>query len=317
VKFVRFSVRETVEDGQSFQLGGLSQDQDSHELSMRSEACMQDQRFMPHRPKLQTRAQAPGAATPTYTVLCLSGVFLALLAMSPPRYAAQDHGLLFQNRGSYKEGIVTSPSNAPLLELIAVLADSPEAGRRLPQLLHAAFYLPTSDRVYLTIQELDPLYNYMVTTEANRDGKRGRADEFPWPTATVISKLTWRGPLLLENLGAVARLRTWTPETAEEVVVPVALYHTNPPRTPKAYSFVFFPNQKMSLKMQVFTDKGASALASQNFPSLPAKRSHTVTWEAGAWIEGWYRLVVSGYSLQDNTEVNSTVRFYHSRRLVN
>jgi hypothetical protein len=245
------------------------------------------------------------------------GVFAALLAVSRRPAAAQNPILLYQNRGSYNEGIVTSPSSAPLLDLISALADSPESGSGRPLLFHAAFYLPTSDRVYLTICELDALYNYIVTTEENRNGERGRAGGFPWPTATVISKLTWRGPLLLQNLGALARLRKWTPETAEEVVVPVALYHTNPPGSPKTYSFVFFPNQKMNLKTQLFADKGTAALGSQNFPSVPAKKSLTVTWEAGAWAEGWYRLVVSGYSLQDNTEVNSTVRFYHSRRLVN
>ena len=225
--------------------------------------------------------------------------------------AAQNPALIYQGRGSYSEGIFTSPSNAPRLDLISAIVDYRETYSNLPKTFQASYYLPAANPAYLSVREIQPLYNYRLDAERHKSATDA-FERFEWPTATVIQKLNWKEPLKLEHLGGVVRLRKKRPDQDEEMVSPVALFYSSPPKAATLYVFTFYPTQRMKLTFQVFAAGKNTALEPpQNFPSAPAKEAVTVTYNPAAWPEGWYKLVVKGYSLVDNKQIDSTVLFCH------
>jgi hypothetical protein len=68
----------------------------------------------------------------------------------------------------------------------------------------------------------------------------------------------------------------------------------------------------MRLTFQVFGEGGGAALDTQPFPSVPGDLPKEVRFSAKGWSDGWYRLVVSGYS--SDAPVDVRVHFYHARR---
>jgi hypothetical protein len=49
----------------------------------------------------------------------------------------------------------------------------------------------------------------------------------------------------------------------------------------------------------------------QEFPEMGGNEAQAVVWKTDGWTDGWHRIAVSGYSLANNTPVDSAVRFYH------
>jgi hypothetical protein len=244
-----------------------------------------------------------------------SALFAALLAL--PAAAQPSANLSYQNRGHYREGIRTAPSTGPNVDLIAALVDYHEPYSKLPGTFRVRFYLPEKDRVSLTIRESDARYFYWLDQVIDPEWQAGKVNLFEWPTGTVIQSLTWRDrPLSLDDLAATIRLGGVEPGKVERVV-PAALYYSQPPQTVDGYVFVFRPEMRVRLGFKVFPEQGATALDSQAFPSVDAKKPQPVKLAAKAWPDGWYRLEMSGYSLSDNSRVDGVVHFYHARRLGN
>jgi hypothetical protein len=241
-------------------------------------------------------------------VVLLTALALPLAAQSPSSAA-------YQNRGRYNEGIRTEPSTGPAgLELIAALVDYEEPSATLPPKLCAQFFLPIQDEVDLTIREIKPVYFYWLDkVHPESAWRKGAQNRFEWPTATVIRSLNWESaPLTLGQLGATVRVGRLTPGEVEQVA-PVALYHSSPPASVNGYRFIFRPTSQMRLKFQLFRGNSNTPLATQEFRSVLADEPHEVTWNTQDWQDGWYRLVISGYTLSNNSRVDKIVRFYHAR----
>ncbi len=223
--------------------------------------------------------------------------------------ASAQTNLIYQKRGRYSEGIRTAPSTGPSLDLIAAMGDYTEPYRQLPAQFRARFYLP-GPKPHLTIREIQPdVYFYWLESlkEEEERWQAGRVNVFEWPTGTVIRSLTGKGQSLgLADLAAVVRLGRTSP-AMEETVAPVALYHSQPPQTMETYRFIFRPSERMRLQFELGGER-------QVFPRVMGAQPHSVTWNFRGRAEGWHRMVVSGYALENNSAVAASVRFYHSRR---
>jgi len=243
------------------------------------------------------------------TVLLLTTLALPLASQSPISVA-------YQNRGRYNEGVRTEASTGPAgLELIAALVDYKEPSSNLPPKFCAEFYLPSEDEVDFTIREIKPVYFYWLDkVQPDSAWRVGARNRFEWPTATVIRALNWESaPLTLDQLGATVRVGRPSPGDVERVA-PVALYYSSPPTSVNGYRFVFRPTSQMRLRFQVFKGESGSLMGTQESSSVLAAEPHEVTWNAQSWQDGWYRLVVSGYTLSNNLRVDKIVRFYHARK---
>jgi len=253
------------------------------------------------------------AGVAAWSLLLLGGLIL-------PVRAQWQASLTYQSRGRYSEGIRTAPSSAGVnLNLISALVDYHEPYKDLPAAFRAIFHLPEQRPVYLVIREVEPRYFYWLDEVQPVPGwQGGRPNRFEWPTATVIRSLTWKqsAPLILDELGATARLDTPTPGKVERIA-PVALYHSRPPESVEGYCFVFRPDTRMRLRFQVFAEGQDQPLESQLFPRVLAGQPHPIRWKAKEWPDGWYRLMVSGYVLSTAAQVDGKVSFYHVRRLGN
>lgn len=245
--------------------------------------------------------------------MALLGTFaLPLTAQSPAR-------LTYQNRGRYSEGTRTEPSTGPAgLDLIAALGDYDEPSATLPPMFRAQFYLPEQEPVNLTIREIKPVYFYWLDqVQPDSAWRSGAQNRFEWPTATVIRSLNWgTAPLTLDQLGATVRAGRLNPGEVERVL-PVVLYHSRPPASVDGYRFIFRPASQMRLKLQVFKEDSNNPLGTQEFRSVLAEEPLEVTWKVQDWKDGWYRLVISGYTLSNNARLDKVVRFYHARKIGN
>jgi hypothetical protein len=243
------------------------------------------------------------------SVLCLAASLHAITF-------GQSANLAYQNRGGYSEGTRTEPSTGPAsLDLIALLIDTGQPVNEVPAKFRAMFYLPRQDSVNLTIRELNPEYYYWLGDVEAGGWKAGQIIHFEWNTGKVIRSLNWlRRPLTLDQLGATARLGSFGPGQLE-VVAPVALFHSDPPRLAELYRFVFSPGERMDLTFEVSPEGTNTPLAAERFSSVPARQPHLFSWRSGNAQDGWYRLTVSGQVLRNNARVARVVRFYHRRRL--
>jgi hypothetical protein len=248
----------------------------------------------------------------------LLGFFSLLVLLSVSGAVAQPPNLVYQSRGKYREGIRTTLSTGPTLDLIAALVDYQDMQllSALPQVFGARFYLPDGRPASLVIREIKPRYFYWLGDLSAPTWQTGKANDFVWPTDKVVRFLNWdhSGPLRLTDLGAIVRIGNQTP-SGLEVVAPVALYQMRAPDMVDGYRFVFLPNQQMRLQFQIFRAEDSNALETQPAVRILANAPHAVTWKAGRLSAGWYRLVGSGYAVSDNARVNAEVRFYHSSRL--
>ena len=244
-------------------------------------------------------------------------VLMAALAL--PLAAQSQASVSYQDRGRYNEGTRTEPSTGPAgLDLIAALVDYAEPSANLQPEFYAQFYLPGHEEVDITIREMKPVYFYWLdNVKPDSAWRPGAQNTFSWPTATVIRSLNWgSAPLTLDQLGATVRVGRLNPSDVEQVA-PVALYHSRPPEFVSGYRFVFRPTSQMRLKFQVFKGDSSSPLGTQEFSSVLADEPREVTWKTQDWQDGWYRLVVSGYTLSNNAPVDKIVRFCHVRKFGN
>lgn len=245
-------------------------------------------------------------------------VFLAACGVATlPAFQPAD--IQYGSRGFYKEGVRNAASTAGNLYLLAALIDYDEPYAKLPPNFRASFYLPAGatqgQPVYLTIREQRLTYFYWLDDVQPPGGwQPGRINRFEWPTDKVVRHLTDRkeGPLSLGKLAAAARLGRRNPGNIERVA-PVALYHSRPPQSAEGYRFVFLPDRKMRLTLQLFREGSASPLDTQRFPSVPAALPKEFRFPATGWPDGSYRLTVTGYA--EDGPVNVEVHFYHRRNL--
>jgi hypothetical protein len=231
----------------------------------------------------------------------------------------QSPELIYQSRGKYSEGILPPQRTGAALDLVAALIDYTDAqetpGAAVPTSYAAAFYLPASGEPFLTIREVQPRYNYWLSELSTRQWQTGKTNDFVWPTDVVVRFLNYKGgPLTLSDLGAIVRVGKKIP-SQDEVVAPAALYRSARPRTAKGYRFSFLPSQQMRLTFEMYSESRKQVVDKQT-ATISAKVPYPSIWEAAHWPDGWYRLLITGYAVSDNSKVRPlVVHFYHSARL--
>lgn len=251
-------------------------------------------------------------------VLPTLGVLAVLLALALGDAQAD---LQYQNRGTYYEGIRSNPVSGYAIELISARVDyeeeagdgpgDAEAGAAVER-LKVRFYLDEPARVHLTVREIDPKHYYWLDRVTPPDPWRAGFDNvFEWSARTVIGRLD----LPLHDLGVVARLGTAVPGSIERVA-PALLFHTRVPEEVSGYLFTFRLNVDARLSATIHPLGSTAPVFSETFRRLRGGRPFTVRWHSVGSEEGLYRLVVSGFSLSDNSRIDQEVLFHHRPRIV-
>ncbi len=216
--------------------------------------------------------------------------------------------LSYQSRGNRSEGIKPKPVGGFDLELISVLADFREPVSGLPPTLHVRFFLKEPTSVHLTVREQRYKDYYWLDKVVPTSPWKTGFNEFSWPTSDVLRQVNPDFPI--DNLGVVARLKNDGP-SADELVAPVILYHTRPPSAVAAYLFTMKPASDARMKFQVFTTTGDRPIWSSAVPLAAGDQPVSMRWPAGSAQAGLYRLVVSGYFIDNNQRFTQAVQFYH------
>jgi hypothetical protein len=219
-----------------------------------------------------------------------------------------DPVLHYQDRDDRYEGIRPEAKSGRDLELISVRVDYREDTKGMPQRLKLKFFLPETRDVYLTVRELEyDHYYWMDKVKPHAPWRAGFYNLFEWSTTDVLQRLTG---LEVYELGVVAILGT-EEQTGQDRIAPVILYHRNPPRRIGAYLFTAKTNTPATLTCSVYPAGEPSAIYRQTLRRVRAGKPFTCRWNAASAVEGGYRLVVDGYSLQTNDPITQVIDFYH------
>jgi hypothetical protein len=235
-----------------------------------------------------------------------SFALLVFLAIATSAWAGAE--LQYQNRGDRYEGVKPKPVSGYDIELISARVDYKEEAKQIPDRLKVKLYLEQPSQVYLTVRELDYKYYYWLDRVQPAGGWRSGFDNvFAWPAQDVIRQL---GEIQMYDLGVVARLDKPEPSKAERVA-PVIFYHSRVPATIEGYLFTFKTSSDTRLTCSVYKEGETAPLFTQVSQRQRGGRPFTVRWATLPPAKGSYRLVVRGYSLDDNAPVDQTVSFQH------
>jgi hypothetical protein len=235
---------------------------------------------------------------------------LNLLFFSLIQLALAQPWLQYQNRGNRFEGIKPKPVTGRDVDLISVLANYKEETKVTPKEYKVQFYLKQESKVYVTVRELNYKYYYWLDeVQPENPWRTGFQNVFKWDTETVIQKLDG---LDLYELGAVARLGKSVPSQIEQVA-PVILYHDKPPSIIKGYLFTFKTASDAKVNCKIFKEGELKNVFAISFPRKRGGRPFTIRWDSLEATEGFYKLMVSGYFLDDNFPLDQTVVFYHQK----
>ena len=221
---------------------------------------------------------------------------VVVLALGELAVAQDSANLTYQRRGDYYEGIRSSPSTGTAnVALIGALIDYEETYTALPDAFKVKFHLERESEVYVTVRERDPKHFYWLDrVRAENAWRPGLQNLFEWPTGTVIRYLN-KPKLGLYDLVALARLDKPDPGLVERVA-PVALYHSNAPRSSTGYVFTFRPSGRLRLTASIYgPGSKQAAVHRQTFRRTQPEIAFTLKWDAAGSPEGQYRLVAKGY----------------------
>ncbi len=227
-----------------------------------------------------------------------------------PSLLFADISLQYQNRGQWYEGVKPKPVSGYDIELISVLADYQEESQTLPKKLKLRFYLEQDADVFLTVRELDYEYYYWLD-RVKRDvpWKAETYNSFEWETGTVLRQLS--DSFGLYDLGVVARLGKERPSATEQVL-PAILFHSQLPKVIQGYRFTFKTGGDARLFCKIFKEGDDEPIDTQVFRRKRGGRPFTITWDASQAEPGNYKLVITGFFLNNNAGIKAqTIRFYH------
>jgi len=232
---------------------------------------------------------------------------LATAACSVSQYGTPSQ-LEYQKRGNRYEGIKPKPVAGYDIELLSARCDYSEDTPQTPVRLRIKFYLEAPSPIYLTVRELDYKYYYWLDkVEPSSPWSKGFSNEFEWSTADVIGRL---GHLAAYDLGVVARQDRPEPSKVERIV-PVIFYHSSTPSNVTGYLFAFKMNNDARITATVFKDGVEEPIYRQVFPRKTGGMPFTIKWDASAAPAAKYRLVLTGWFLNNNQPVDQTVIFFH------
>jgi hypothetical protein len=235
-------------------------------------------------------------------------VAAALVAGSP--CAIGQDALDYQKRANRFEGLRAKPVSGFDVELLAAQVDFLDNPEKLGERFHVRFFLKRPSEVYLVVRELDYQHYYWLDKVAPKSPwQPGFGNEFDWPTADVVQRL---GDLRISDLGAVARLGRESPSAIEEVA-PVLFYQSQLPAKVEGYVFRFRLREDAKLKGAIYKGEGGEPVFARDLGRQLGSRPFSFKWDAAASAsaEGVYKLVLSGYLLDNNQKVSQVVQFYH------
>jgi hypothetical protein len=235
-------------------------------------------------------------------------VLVCWLCLSHPVDLSASDPVSYQSRGNRSEGIKPKPVAGYDLELLSVLADFREAASELPPTLRVRFFLKEPTLVSLTVREQRYKDYYWLDQVVPTSPWKAGFNEFSWPTGDVLRRVDPKFPI--ENLGVVARLKNDGP-SVDELVAPAILYHTRLPSAVAAYLFTMKPASDARMKFQVFPATGDTAVWTSAVPLAAGDQPVLMRCPVGSSPAGLYRLVVSGYFVDNNQRFTQTVQFYH------
>jgi hypothetical protein len=253
-----------------------------------------------------------GKVTATGAVALLSTV------MAATQYAPI---LLYQQRGDREEGLRTIPVAGGLqVELVSARIEGPASTSQPPtpasftwaETVTVRFYLPEPDDAFLTVRQLRAQASYYWLTfparrEARLAGKwtAGATNEYAWPTSSVLARLP---EIRLGDLGAVVRMGQQGATNLQRVL-PAALFDREPIEVVDAYRFSLRPLSRVNVTAVILRD--STELQRRDSTVEDADSPMTVRWRPGTAPEGWYRLVVSAASGNQQARLDQEIRFYH------
>lgn len=214
----------------------------------------------------------------------------------------------YQERGNRTEGIKPKLVSGYDLELLSVMADFREVMDPLPKTLRVRFFLKDPAPVHLTVREQRYEHYYWLDHVVPSTPWQTGFNEFSWPTGDVLERIDADFPV--ENLGIVVRLNGDRP-SAVETVAPAILYHSAPPSTVSAYLFTMKPAADARIKCEVYREGADSPIWTTHVTMAVGDQPMSVRWLAKSAPAGAYRMLVTGYFLDNNERFTQTIRFYH------
>jgi hypothetical protein len=228
-----------------------------------------------------------------------------------------DPSLQYTRRGRHYEGLRTIPiaGNLQLLSARAVVNSQvrgPDAAAfpGWEEFARLRFHLPRADRVTITVRQLRSGSTYYLLDRVEGTWTPGSVNEYAWPTAPVLRKLTTVRP---DDLGAVVNLGSGK-DTNRETVLPAVLFDDiRQAGALRHYRFSLKTTGRVKVDAAIFF--GAREVFRRPTSLEESGSPFTVVWPAPASAEGWYRLVLGG-QYEDGAKIDKEVTFYHSRASV-
>ena len=216
--------------------------------------------------------------------------------------------LQYQNRGNRFEGVKPKPVSGYDIELVSAMVDYQEEITEIPVYLKLKFFLEKSEKVYLTVRELDyKHYYWMDKVKFSRPPHAGFENNFEWSTEEVLQELHG---LEMYDLGVVARISKPVPSRIEKVA-PVIYYHTSFPYKIYGYLFTFKTSLDARIICKVYSQNSATPIYTQTFRRQRGGRPFTFRWKSKDTPRGHIRLALNGYFLCTNEQIDQTIYFYH------
>jgi len=220
----------------------------------------------------------------------------------------------YQPRQDRCEGVKKFSVAGKEIELLSALAYYGERWETIPEFCKLKFYLPEQKAVDLktvkfTVRELTPKLFYWMENipEQTKWQKIDDGYHYQWSTESVIKPLK----LDISTLGVLVHLEKQGLDNIEKVA-PVTFYHTEPPEEIKGYLFDFKVGGDAKLKYSLYKDK--EKLKNEDLGEQVVGNPFRIFWESSKAEEGEYKLVISGYFLNDFTPIHHVIQFYHKKK---
>ena len=220
--------------------------------------------------------------------------------------------------GQWSEGTGYQPIGSPPdISLLSVVVDYQEEVTTTPASFKLRFYLGTMERVFLIVRELDDKNHYWLDNVRPNPPWRIGENDFQWSPAEVINSLKNDAgqSLSMYDFGVVARLDSSDP-AKEEKVAPVVFYHTRLPRRVTGYKFYVKTRGDAKWTYSVYNQQGQAMKGSSGTNlRVPGLLAFPIRWNPSGAADGWYKLVLTGSFVGDNSEFTQKVDFYHKTTL--
>ena len=182
----------------------------------------------------------------------------------------------------------------------------------VPPRVRLHFFLSGApSHVAITVREVDNKDYYWLDNVTPSLPWHPGFNDFSWTTNTVLQPLHTRDGLNVSDLGVVANLQSSLP-SGDMTVAPVLIGRDRLPAAVGGYEFAFKTDRSARLMAGIY-GTASHPFSMQLFPHVAADAPFRVIWNCTGAPNGWYRLVIKGYALDNNDLIELVVHFYHHR----